>query len=474
MRKQYDLIWIGTGQATMSILPRALAAGKKVAVIEADKFGGTCVNSGCTPTKTLVAAARAIFQAKRGDDFGFSIGELNVDFKKVMAPQIFARNRANKGIEFSLSQHPNCTVFKGLGQFVDEHTVSVAGQVLAGEYIVINVGSRARDVDTPGASSVQWLNNHSLLDLKELPEHLAIVGGSYIGLEFAQIFRRFGSKVTVFERGPQLMFREDQDVALIAEDVLKSEGIDIVYQSHVCQVSALLQGEQEKVHIQYKHEGEDKSLDTSHILFAIGREPNSDRLNLSNANIQMNSRGFIEVNEVVQTNQPHIYAIGDVNGQGAFTHTSVNDGEIFWDHYSCLVGLNKEHPELDRTLATRNMIYAMFIDPPLARIGMNETEARKTEKNILIATLPMERIARAREKQETKGIVKILIDKQSEQIVGATVFGTGGDEVIGVFAAFMQTKMSYKHLRRTVFPHPTVGELMPWILDDLTLLKKHN
>ncbi|MGF1734876.1 mercuric reductase [Photobacterium satsumensis] len=471
MSRHFDLIWIGTGQATMSILPRVLNAGKSVAVIESDKFGGTCVNSGCTPTKTLVAAAHAIFQAKRGDDFGFSIGELKVDFEKVMAPQKNGRTRATQGIEDALRAFKNCTVFKGIGQFVDDHTVSVGDMTLKADHIVINVGSRPREVDIPDICSVNWLNNKSLLDISELPEHLAIVGGSYIGLEFAQIFRRFGSQVTVFERGQQLMFREDPDVASIADEVLTSEGIEIVYQSKIVEVSSSNSGEGGQVCIQYTKDGISATLNASHILFAIGREPNSDKLNVTNANILLNDRGFIQVNEKVQTSQPHIYAIGDVNGQGAFTHTSVNDGEIFWDHYSRQLGINSEFMDLDRALSTRNQIYAMFIDPPLARVGLSESDAQKMDKNIHVATLPMERIARAREKQETSGIVKILIDMDSEQIVGATVFGTGGDEVIGVFAAFMQTKTSYKHFRQTVFPHPTVGELMPWIIDNLKPIK---
>ncbi|WP_261833643.1 mercuric reductase [Vibrio ishigakensis] len=465
MNKQFDLIWIGTGQATMSILPRILKAGKTVAIIEEDKFGGTCVNSGCTPTKALVAAAKAIHQAKRGSDFGFDIGELKVDFEKVMEPQKKTRSKSTQGIESWLQNAKNCTVFKGSGEFTGSHTVKVGSEELYGKHIVINVGSRPRQVATPGAEAVNCLTNKSLLNLNTLPEHLAVVGGSYIGLEFAQIFRRLGSKVTVFERGEQLVFREDPDIAEIVRDVLSSEGIDIVYNSDVEQVEPKDSGD--SVLVAYSESGIKKTLKASHILFAVGREPNSDKLGLSKAGVEVDRRGFIEVNQTVQTSQSHIYAVGDVNGEGAFTHTSVNDGEIFWDHYSRLMDMNPEPKELDRTLSMRTTIYSMFIDPPLARVGMSETEARKSKRNILMATLPMERIARAREKQETYGIVKIFVDKDSEQIVGATVFGTGGDEVIGIFAAFMQTKLSYKVLRRTVFPHPTVGELMPWIMDDL-------
>ena len=480
MVEHFDLIWIGTGQATMSIVPRILAAGKKVAVIESGNFGGTCVNTGCTPTKTLVAAARAIFQAGRGDSFGFSVDNLQIDFEKIMAPQ--KRNRANatSGIENYLTKHEHCTVFKGVAEFVDSKSIRVNGQILKAEHIVIHVGARPVDPNLPGIDAIKWLNNEKLLDLDELPEHLAIVGGGYIDLEFSQIFRRFGSKVTIFERGPILLDREDSDVSEIAQDVLVSEGVDIIFGSQIESVSSNynLDGnhsgansfDTHKIKINYRQAGELKSLTVSHALFAIGRVPNSDSLNLSAAGVNSNERGFIAVNEYVQTNHPHIYAVGDVNGKGAFTHTSVNDGEIFWDHYSRLMGLNNEAPELDRTLSLRDTTYSMFIDPPLARIGISEKEARQSSRSVLMATLSMSRISRAKEKQETKGIVKIFVDADSEEILGATVFGTGGDEIIGVFAPFMLSKTSYKVFRRAVFPHPTVGELLPWTLDELTLL----
>lgn len=468
MVEHFDLIWIGTGQATMSIVPRILAAGKKVAVIESGNFGGTCVNTGCTPTKTLVAAARAIFQAGRGDSFGFSVDNLQVDFERIMAPQ--KRNRANatSGIENYLSKHEHCTVFKGVAEFVDSKSVRVNGQTLKADHIVIHVGARPVEPNLPGIDAITWLDNEKLLDLDELPEHLAIVGGGYIGLEFSQIFRRFGSKVTIFERGSSLLTREDDDIGEIAADILISEGVEFIYDS---QIESVSKGEDDnRVNIHYSQAGEKKTLGASHVLFAIGRVPNSGSLNLAAAGINANARGFIEVNEVVQTNHPHIYAVGDVNGMGAFTHTSVNDGEIFWDHYSRLMGINDEVPALDRTLSLRDTTYSMFIDPPLARIGISEKEARQSSRSVLMATLPMSRISRAKEKQETKGIVKIFVDADTEEILGATVFGTGGDEIIGVFAPFMLSKTSYKVFRRAVFPHPTVGELLPWTLDELTLL----
>lgn len=471
MSSHYDLIWIGTGQATLSVVPRALAAGKKVAVIEAGNFGGTCVNTGCTPTKTLVAAARAIHQAGRGDAFGFSVGNLQVDFEKVMHPQKTKRAQATSWIERHLTEMENCSIYKGVARFVDSHSVEVNGHKLTAAHIVVHVGARPRDPEVTGIENIEWLNNEKLLDLTERPSHLAIVGGSYIGLEFAQIFRRLGSEVTVLERGSQLMFREDADIAKIADDILTSEGVNVLYQIQIESVNSLEGGVLGNVCVNYNQAGETKSLSASHILFAIGRQSNSDSLNLAAANIEVNQSGFIQVNQTVQTNQAHIYAVGDVNGNGAFTHTSVNDGEIFWDHYSRLLNINDENSELDRTLSLRNLTYSMFIDPPLARIGISEKEARKMGQNVLMATLPMSHISRAKEKQETKGIIKIIIDPVTEEILGATVFGSGGDEIIGVFAAFMQCKASYKIFRRAVFPHPTVGELLPWVLDGLKPLE---
>ncbi|NLS13087.1 mercuric reductase [Vibrio sp. SM6] len=463
--KQYDVIWIGTGQATLTVVPRLSAAGKSVAVIEANQFGGTCVNTGCTPTKTLVAAARAIHQAGRGADFGFSTGLLRVDFAKVMAPQQRNRASATQGIESALKAYSLCDVFYGEAHFIDSHTVQVGDTVLTGTDIIINAGCRPAPFMLENRDGVDILTNETLLDLTVQPEHLAIVGGSYIGLEFAQIFRRLGSQVTVLERGSQLMFREDRDIAQIASDVLSDEGVMLHCGAELKKVSR--QHGRLPVLVEYQQDGKEKQLHASHCLYAAGRVPNSDRLNLGAAGIECDEHGYIKVNDWVQSSQSHIYALGDINGCGAFTHTSVNDGEIFWDHYSRQLGINPEPAELDRRLSLRHIIYAMYIDPPLARVGLSESQARQSDREILMATLPMERIARAREKQETKGLVKILVDAQSEQIVGATVFGTGGDEVIGIFAAYMQSQVSYKIMRRTVFPHPTVSELMPWVLDNL-------
>ncbi len=453
--KQYDIIWIGTGQATGTVLPRLVKARKTVAIVEGGRFGGSCVNYGCTPTKTIVASARAAHMARRGPDFGVITGEISIDFAKVMARQNKIRNGASNGLESWLRGMENVDVYAGFATFDTPQTVRVNDEVIGGETIVINAGGRARVVPIAGLDGVDWLDNKKLLDLTELPQHLVIVGGSYISLEFAQAFRRFGTQVTVLEGSSQLMFREDADIADIAQEVLAGEGIAIELNARVKRVA---QEGPQQIDVFFEQDGEEKSVRGTHLLLAVGRIPNSDRLNLEAAGVAVNERGYIVVNDVMQTNVPHIYAVGDINGEGAFTHTSVNDGEIFWDYYS---------GEDDRTLSQRVPTYAMFIDPPLGRVGMSEKEARASGRNVLMATRPMKYISRAKEKDETAGLVKILVDADTEEFLGATILGIGGDEIVNMFTPFMYTKQPYKLFRKAVLAHPTVAELMPWILDDL-------
>lgn len=393
----------------------------------------------------------------------FSAPNVEVDFSEVMQTQQSGRSGSSSWIESRLGSLEGSTVFKGYGRFIDEKTVQVGDQQITAETIVVHVGTRPRSPEVRGIDTINYLTNESLLDLKELPEHLTIVGGSYIALEFAQIFRRLGSRVTILSRDSRLVSREDEDISLLVADVLTDEGIEIVYNCSVDEVGPKDPG----VSISVTADGTARTIDASHLLFAIGRVPNSDRVDANAAGLRLDGRGFIEVNDVTQSSVPSIYAIGDINGRGAFTHTAVNDGEIFWDHYARKIGINKEPAVLDRTIRMRTLIYSMFIDPPLARVGMNEAEARLSGHSVLMATMPMKSIARAREKRETNGLVKLLVDADSERILGATIFGVGGDEVIGAFAAFMQTGASYRLFRRVVFPHPTVSELMPWCLDGL-------
>ena len=330
--KHYDVIWIGTGQATGTVIPRLANAGKAIAVIEGGRFGGTCVNVGCTPTKTLVASARAAHMARRGADFGVNIDNFSIDFDKVMARQNAIRNGNSTSLEDWVGDMVGVDLYKNFAQFEDDHTLRVGDELITGDTIVIHAGARSRAPDIPGLDQVDWLDNVRLLDVPALPRHLVIIGGSYISLEFAQVFRRLGSEVTILERGGQLMFREDADIAEIAKNILFKEGIQIEFDMEIDHVEP--SGEHGKlVEVVFTQDGELRRVQGSHLMVAAGRVPNTEDLNLPAAGVAMNEHGFIPVNEVMQTNVPHIFAVGDVNGDAAFTHTSVNDGEIFWDHY---------------------------------------------------------------------------------------------------------------------------------------------
>ncbi len=455
--KNYDVIWIGTGQATGTIIPRLAAAGKRVALIEGGKVGGSCVNYGCTPTKTLVASARAAHMARRGPDFGVEIAEYSINFETVRARMNSMRD--NSGMEEWLRTMQGIDLYPEYAHFLSEHEVQVGNDIISGDTIVIHTGTRSLQVPIAGLDEVDWLDNAGLLDLDTVPEHLVIVGGSYIGIEFGQIFRRFGAEVTILEGADQLIPREDADIATAATDILTGEGITVLTGTPVQSVKQDGAGQ---VYVTFDTPDGTETIHGSHLLLAVGRVPNSDKLALDAAGVKANRQGYIPVDDTMQTNVDHIYAIGDVNGAGAFTHTSVNDGEIFWDNYT---------GDGDRKLSDRVPIHAMYIDPPLGRIGMSERQARDSGRNVLIATRPMAHISRAKEKDETAGLIKILVDADTEEFLGAAILGVGGDEVINIFAPYMHAKQSYKTFRKATLAHPTVGELLPWILDDLQPLQ---
>ncbi len=457
--KNYDVIWIGTGQATGTVVPLLAKAGKRVALIEGGKVGGTCVNYGCTPTKTIIASARVAHMVRRAADFGINVRDFTIDFAKVMDRQNQIRHTNSQKLEHFLREMPDVDFYGAYAHFESAHTVRVGDDLIAGETIVIHTGARARIPSIPGLNEVDWLDNVRILDLQTLPSHLVILGGSYVSLEFAQAFRRFGSAVTIIEEGNQLISHEDADITHITHELLTDEGITIHCNATVEHVAQSDRGE---VKISFTQAGATHSMQGSHLLLAVGRTPNTDKLNLAAAGVETNKRGYVQVNQQLQSNIPHIYALGDVNGEGAFTHTSVNDGQIFWDHYS---GTG------NRKLADRNLIYAMYIDPPLGRVGLSEKQARQSDRKILMASKPLAEIARAKEKDETAGLIKLLVDAESETLVGATVFGTGGDEIISTLATFMTTGQSYKTFQRTVLPHPTIAELLPFMLEELEPVK---
>jgi pyruvate/2-oxoglutarate dehydrogenase complex dihydrolipoamide dehydrogenase (E3) component len=455
----YDAIIIGTGQSGPSLARRLVATGQKVAVIERKFFGGTCVNTGCTPTKTLVASAYAAYLARRAGDYGVTIGgPVGVDMKAVKARKDAVAGASRRGVERSLKTLEGCTVYEGHAQFVGSKKVAVDGVVLNADRIFINVGGRALIPPIPGLDQVPYLTNSSMMDVDFLPPHLIVLGGSYIGLEFAQVYRRFGSEVTVIELAPRLIAREDEDVSSAVVEFLKEEGIDVRVDSKVIGVEKQGNG----IAVKVESNGKISQVVGTHVLVAIGRRPNTDDLGLDKAGIATDRRGYIEVDDQLRTNVPGIWAMGDCNGRGAFTHTSYNDFEI--------VAANILDDD-QRRVTDRITAYALYTDPPLGRVGMTEAEVRKTGKPALISTMPMEDVSRAFEKGETKGFMKILVDRESKQILGASILGLAGDEAIHCILDLMYAKAPYTVMQRAMHIHPTVSEFIPTMMGELKPLQ---
>ncbi len=451
--EKYDAIIIGTGQAGPSLAARFAAEGHKTAIIEKEHFGGTCVNTGCTPTKALVASARNAFMASRSVDFGVNIsGEITVDMKAVKARKDKIVNQSTTGVESWLKNTENLTVYEGHARFEGPNSLRVGEEVLESDKIFINVGGRAFVPD--GFKGVPYLTNTEMMDVDFIPEHLVVIGGSYIGLEFGQMYRRFGSKVTIIEKGPRLVGREDEDVSEEIKKILEAESIDIRFDSEC--ISGEMDGDQLIVNVDCAKG--DRRVTPSHILLATGRVPNTDDLGLETTGVQTNSRGFIEVDNQLKTNVPGIWALGDCNGRGAFTHTAYNDFEIV------AANLFDNDP---RRVSDRISCYGLFIDPALGRIGMTEAQARKSQKKVLIGKREMSRIARAKEKGETYGFMKILVEEDSKKILGATILGIEGDEIIHSLLDIMYADLPYTVISRAVHIHPTVSELIPTTLQDL-------
>ena len=455
MARHFDALIIGTGQAGPPLAARLAATGMKVAIIERHKFGGTCVNTGCIPTKTLVASAYAAHVARRGAEYGFAAdGDVRIDMKRVKARKDEVSGRSNKGVEASLRGLANCTVIEGHARFQTARTVVVNDEVLEADKVFINVGGRAFVPAMPGIQNVPFLTNSSIMDVDFLPEHLVIVGGSYIGLEFGQMYRRFGSEVTIVEMGQRLIGREDEDVSEAVRDILESEGIRTRLNAKCISLAKRDGGIGVGVSCE---EGPPEVVGT-HVLLAVGRTPNTSDLALDRAGVGTDERGYIFVDDQLQTSVPGIWALGDCNGHGAFTHTSYNDYEIVADNL-----LSGDH----RRVSDRIQAYALFTDPPLGRCGMTEAEVRKSGRAALVAKHPMSRVARAVEKGETQGFIKISVDADTKHILGAAILGTGGDEVIHVLLDAMYAKAPYTTVQRAVHIHPTVAEFLPTVLSKL-------
>jgi pyruvate/2-oxoglutarate dehydrogenase complex dihydrolipoamide dehydrogenase (E3) component len=456
---EYDAIIIGTGQAGPALARRLVAAGWKVAIIERKSFGGTCVNTGCTPTKTLVASAYAAHVARRAADYGVTIGgAVGVDMKAVKARKDAVVGASRNGLERSLRTLKGCTVYAGHARFVEPKEVEVGNDMLKADKIFINVGGRAVVPPIPGLDQVPYLTNSSMMDVDFLPPHLIVLGGSYIGLEFAQVYRRFGSEVTVIELAPRLVAREDEDVSHAIAGFLRDEGIDIRVGSKVVRVEK--QGN--NIAVTVETSGAKSQVVGSHLLLAIGRRPNTDDLGLDKAGVVIDERGYIRVDDQLRTNVPSIWALGDCNGRGAFTHTSWNDFEIV------AANLLDNDP---RRVTDRITAYALYTDPPLGRAGMTEAEVRKSGRPALIATMAMENVSRAYEKGETKGFMKVLVDEETSRILGASLLGLAGDEVIHCILDVMYANAPSSVMRRAMHIHPTVSELIPTMVANLVPLQ---
>jgi pyruvate/2-oxoglutarate dehydrogenase complex dihydrolipoamide dehydrogenase (E3) component len=453
--ERFDAIIVGAGQAGPPLAGRLTAAGQRVAIVERKLIGGTCVNNGCIPTKTLVASAHAAHLAHRSSEYGVATGSISVDMAKVKARKDGIMLADRKGVEDWLQGMDGCTVVRGHAHFEDPHTVRVGDDVLHADRIFLNVGGRAIVPDISGLSDVEFLTNVSILELDTLPHHLVIIGGSYIALEFAQMYRRFGAQVTVVERGSRLASREDEDVSATIKDILEAEGIDIVLGADDVRIRKSDTG------FELTPRAGADPVQGSHLLLAVGRRPNTDDLGLEAAGVQTDARGYIVVDDQLKTNVDHIWAMGDCNGEGAFTHTSYNDFEIV------AANLLDDDP---RRVSDRINTYALYIDPPLGRAGMTVGEVRASGRKALLGQRPMTKVGRAVEKGETQGFMQVVVDADSHQILGAAILGVGGDEAIHAILDVMSAKAPYTTLSRTMHIHPTVSELIPTMLQEMSPL----
>ena len=458
MPRTYDAIVIGTGQAGPFVASRFAKAGMKVAIVERGLFGGTCVNTGCIPTKTMVASAYAAHMARRASEFGVGIGgAVTVDMARVKARKDAISGQSREGVESGLRKSENCTVYQGHARFESPRIVRVGDEQISAERIFVNVGGRASVPGLPGLDQVPFLTNSSMMHVDFVPEHLIVVGGSYIGLEFGQMFRRFGSRVTIVEMGDRLIRREDEDVSAAILDFLQGEGIDVRLNAKCISLSK--QGANVVSHVECAAGAPEVA--GTHLLLAVGRRPNTDDLGLDRADVKVDAHGYIVVDDELRTSVPGIWALGDCNGRGAFTHTSFNDAEIVVANL-----LENGH----RRVSDRIPVYGLFVDPPLGRAGMTEAEVRSTGRPALVGKRAMKDVKRAVEKGETHGFIKVVVDAETNHILGAAILGTGGDEVVHSILDVMYAKEPYTLIKRAVHIHPTVSELVPTTLWTLTKL----
>ena len=454
MPTMFDAIIVGAGQAGPALANRLTTAGMSVAVIERQSFGGTCVNTGCTPTKTLIASAQVAHTARRAGEYGIGTGAVSVDMSAIKARKERIVAASRDGVESWLRGMPRCTVVRGHARFDSPGEIDVGGDLLRAERIFLNVGGRAKIPSMPGIDTIPYLTNTSILELESLPRHLVIVGGSYIGLEFAQMYRRFGADVTVVEKGPRLISHEDEDVSSAIAGVFCAEGITLRTGAECIRFEA--RGTDVAVGVDCSRG--DREILGSHVLLAVGRRPNTDDLGLERAGIATDTHGYVTVDEELRTNIPGVWALGDCNGRGAFTHTAYDDFEIVAANL-----LEGRH----RRVSDRIPCYGLFIDPPLGRVGQTERAARDAGRRVRVGSRPMTRVGRAVERGETQGFMKVIVDADTGQLCGASILGVGGDEAIHGILDIMTAKAPFETLREAVHIHPTVSELIPTVLGEL-------
>jgi pyruvate/2-oxoglutarate dehydrogenase complex dihydrolipoamide dehydrogenase (E3) component len=458
MPARFDALVIGTGQAGPALAARLAGAGMKVAIVEKHKFGGTCVNDGCTPTKAMVASAYAAHMARRAADYGVLIdAKPRVDMPRVKARKDAIVAKSSRNVEKWMEGLKGARVYRGHARFTQKNKVKVNGEDLSAERIFIDVGGRPLIPKMPGLDGVPYLTNVTMMELDFVPEHLLVIGGSYIGLEFGQMLRRFGARVTVIEMGPRLIGREDEDVSQAVKEIMEAEGVQVRLKAECLSV----QPEADGLSVGLECTQGAPRERASHLLLAVGRVPNTDELGLEAAGIKTDKRGYIEVDEQLRTSNPQVWALGDCNGKGAFTHTAYNDYEIVADNLLANAG---------RKYTDRVPVYALYTDPPLGRVGMGEAEIRKAGLKALVGKRPMTRVARAVEKGETQGFLKIHVEEGSKRILGASLLGTGADESVHSLIDAVYTKMPYTEFQRHVRIHPNVSELLPTVLEDLSPL----
>ncbi|HEY4157279.1 MAG TPA: FAD-containing oxidoreductase [Polyangiaceae bacterium] len=458
MSELFDAIVIGAGQSGPSIAVRMAKQGLRTALIERGELGGTCVNTGCIPSKTLVASARVAHLVARAAEFGITLpGPACADWPTIKARKDAVVAQSRTSLRRWLSETERLSLIQGHARFEGPRTLRIADRLLEAEKIVINVGARAARPDVPGLARTPHLDNESVMDVGALPEHLLILGGGYVGLEFAQIFRRFGCQVTVVQRAPRLIPREDEDASALAKTLLESEGVVVRVSSSALGVEQRGSG----VVLNISEAQNPREVSGSHLLLATGRRPNTDDLGLEHTQVECDERGYIQVNDALETSESGVWATGEVNGRGAFTHTSYNDYEVL------AANLFDNDP---RKVTDRISAQALYLDPPLGRVGMTERQVRDSGRRALVGRLPMSRVGRARERDETLGYIKVLVDAESHQLLGAAIFGIEGDEAVHTLLAAMYARAPYTTLQRAMFIHPTVNELLPTVLGELSPL----